>query len=112
MIPVWDRFVRLFHWTLALSFAVAWLSSEHLERLHDAAGYVAGALVRRPSSGVSWAALCPLLQFRAAAGVRHRLFDEVATGAEPRFIGHNPAGGAMILVLLAASPRPLSPAGC
>ena len=56
MIRVWDPFVRAFHWALALSFAVAWLSAEHLGRLHEAAGYVAGALiaarivwVRRPS---------------------------------------------------------------
>ncbi len=32
MIRVWDPFVRAFHWALALSFAVAWLSSENMER--------------------------------------------------------------------------------
>ena len=45
MIRVWDPVVRALHWALALSFAIAWLSSEHHENLHDAAGYVAGALV-------------------------------------------------------------------
>ena len=45
MIRVWDFFVRAFHWALAASFVVAWLSSENWERLHDAVGYAAGALV-------------------------------------------------------------------
>ena len=52
MIRVWDPFVRAFHWALALSFAVAWLSSEDMESVHAAAGYVAGAHrlgLRRPS---------------------------------------------------------------
>ena len=31
-IRVWDPFVRAFHWSLALSFAVAWLSGEGPER--------------------------------------------------------------------------------
>ena len=45
MIRVWDPLVRTFHWMLVLSFAVAWLSSEHSGRLHELAGYAAGALV-------------------------------------------------------------------
>jgi cytochrome b len=28
MIRVWDPFLRMFHWALALSFAIAWLSGE------------------------------------------------------------------------------------
>ena len=44
-IRVWDPLVRAFHWSLALSFAVAWLSGEGPERLHELVGYAAGALV-------------------------------------------------------------------
>jgi cytochrome b len=43
--PVWDPWVRVFHWTLALSFALAWFSAQGWEGPHDAAGYVAGTLV-------------------------------------------------------------------
>jgi cytochrome b len=39
MIRVWDPFVRAVQWALAASFAVAWLSSENWESLHNAAGY-------------------------------------------------------------------------
>ncbi len=103
MVRVWDPFVRAFHWALALSFAVAWLSSEDAERLHAAAGYIAGALV---AARVVW----------GFGGPRYARFSEfvrppqrvvaylraVAEGSERRFIGHNPAGGAMIVVLMAA----------
>jgi len=103
VIRVWDPFVRAFHWALALSFAVAWLSSETMERVHDAAGYVAGALV---AARIVWGFVGPgyarFSEFvRSPATVLFYL-KAMAEGSERRFIGHNPAGGAMIVVLLAA----------
>src|SRR5580693_6038772 len=103
MIRVWDPLVRTFHWTLALSFAVAWLSSEHSGRLHELAGCVAGVLVL---ARVAWGFFGPgyarFSQFvRPPAAVAVYL-SSIATGSERRFIGHNPAGGAMIVVLLAS----------
>jgi cytochrome b len=44
-IRAWDPFVRLFHWSLTLSFAIAWLSANSWADLHIWAGYAAGALV-------------------------------------------------------------------
>ena len=44
-VRVWDPLVRLFHWSLVLSFAVAWLSANSWENLHIWAGYAAGGLV-------------------------------------------------------------------
>ncbi len=103
MVRVWDPFVRAFHWALALSFAVAWLSSEHLERLHDAAGYVAGALV---AARVVWGIVGPgyarFTQFVRPPETVVGYLRAIAKGSERRFVGHNPAGGAMIVVLLAA----------
>jgi cytochrome b len=103
MVRVWDPFVRAFHWALALSFAVAWLSAEHLERLHDAAGYVAGALV---AARVVWGYVGPryarFSQFVRSPKMVSAYLKAIVVGAERRFIGHNPAGGAMIVVLLAA----------
>ena len=102
MIRVWDPFVRAFHWALALSFAVAWLSSEEAETLHAAAGYVAGALVAaRVVWGLRRVRLRALLAVRPAAGDGRRLSaGRSRRGSERRFVGHNPAGGAMIVVLL------------
>jgi len=102
MIRVWDPFVRAFHWALALSFAVAWLSAENMERVHDAAGYVAGALV---AARIAWGLVGPgyarFSQFVRSPAIVLGYFKAIAEGSERRFLGHNPAGGAMIIVLLA-----------
>jgi cytochrome b len=103
MIRVWDPFVRAFHWALAASFAVAWISSENWDGLHEAVGYAAGALV---ALRVAWGFFGPRYA-RFAEFVRplQTVIDylrAIRRGSERRYIGHNPAGGAMILVLLAA----------
>jgi cytochrome b len=103
MIRVWDFFVRAFHWVLAASFAVAWLSSENWERLHDAVGYAAGALV---ALRVVWGFLGPryarFAQFVRSPDTVIAYLRAIKDGSERRYIGHNPAGGAMIVVLLVA----------
>ena len=103
MIRVWDLFVRAFHWALAASFAVAWLSSENWERLHDAVGYAAGALV---ALRVVWGFLGPryarFAQFVRSPDTVIAYLRAIKDGSERRYIGHNPAGGAMIVVLLVA----------
>ena len=103
MIRVWDFFVRAFHWALAASFAVAWLSSENWERLHDAAGYAAGALV---ALRVVWGFLGPryarFAQFVRSPETVIAYLRTIKDGSARRYIGHNPAGGAMIVVLLVA----------
>ena len=103
MIRVWDPFVRAFHWALALSFAVAWLSSESMELVHSAAGYVAAALV---AARIVWGFVGPgyarFSGFVRSPAMVLGYLKSIAEGSEPRFIGHNPAGGAMIVVLLAA----------
>lgn len=101
MIRVWDPLVRALHWTLALSFAVAWLSGEGSERLHVLAGYTAGGLVL---GRVAWGFLGPpyarFSQFVRPPGAVVDYLKTMAAGSERRFIGHNPAGGAMIVALL------------
>ncbi len=103
MISVWDPFVRLFHWALALSFAVAWVSAEHAQGLHAAAGYVAGALVlARVAWGFAGPGYARFAQFVRPPEAVAAYLRAMAEGSEKRFVGHNPAGGAMIVVLLAA----------
>jgi cytochrome b len=103
MISVWDPLVRAFHWALAASFAVAWLSSENWDSLHNAAGYAAGALV---ALRVVWGFLGPryarFAQFVRSPDTVIAYLRAIKNGSERRYIGHNPAGGAMILVLLVA----------
>lgn len=100
-VPVWDVFVRVFHWSLAVSFAVAWITADEWDQLHEWAGYTAGALV---GLRIVW----------GFVGARHARFSDFVNspfvvlgylkdslrGRERRFLGHNPAGGAMIIALL------------
>jgi cytochrome b len=103
MIRVWDPLVRTFHWTLALSFAVAWLSSEHSGRLHEVAGYIVGVLVlARVAWGFLGSGYARFSQFVQPPAAVAAYLGSIATGSERRFIGHNPAGGAMIVILLAS----------
>jgi cytochrome b len=103
MIRVWDPLVRAFHWALAASFAVAWLCSETWDSLHNAAGYAAGALV---ALRVVWGFLGPryarFAQFVRSPDTVIAYLWAIKDGSERRYIGHNPVGGAMIVVLLVA----------
>lgn len=100
---VWDPLVRLFHWGLAGAFALAWLTSTGDSPVHRTAGYLAGALiVIRIAWGVLGARYARFSQFvrRPNEIVRHLL--SAIEGRDRRYIGHNPAGGAMIVALLAS----------
>ena len=102
-IRVWDPFVRALHWSLALIFAVAWLSGEGPERLHELTGYAAGALVvARVAWGFVGTGYARFSQFVRSPAAVVGYLKSIATGSERRFVGHNPAGGAMIIALLAS----------
>ena len=101
MVRVWDPVVRLFHWSLVTAFATAFLAEEG-GRLHDAAGYTVLGLI---GIRLVWGLIGPLharfASFVPAPGQLTAYLRELARGRPPRFLGHNPAGGAMIVVLLA-----------
>ena len=100
-IKVWDPLVRLFHWSLATAFFIAYLSEDDWLDLHVLAGYtIAGLLVFR----LLWGFI----------GTRHARFSDFVCPPREvlaylksmvlfhpkRYIGHNPAGGAMVIALL------------
>ncbi|WP_367142389.1 cytochrome b/b6 domain-containing protein [Mesorhizobium sp.] len=102
MVRVWDRVVRSFHWALVLSFITAWLTSHSSEDVHHWAGYTAAALiVTRLVWGVLGTPYARFSQFvHDPATVRY--LSAILSGREARYIGHNPAGGAMVVALIAA----------
>lgn len=101
-VRVWDPLVRLFHWSLIAAFAVAWLTGDELQRLHVAAGYVIVGLVAfRLLWGLVGTAHARFSDFvRRPSVVIGHLIDTMNLRAK-RYIGHNPAGGAMVIALLA-----------
>jgi len=101
MVRVWDLFVRLFHWALVASFAAAWLTRHGNEDIHHLAGYAAAALVGlRVVWGLVGTHYARFRQFARGPMTVLGYLRDIVTGREARYIGHNPAGAAMILTLL------------
>jgi cytochrome b len=101
-VRVWDPVVRLFHWGLAASFAAAWLTSDSRGQIHTVIGYCAAALLAiRFVWGLIGPGYARFAQFVRGPRDVFGYLAAMARGAEARFIGHNPAGGAMVIALLA-----------
>jgi cytochrome b len=101
MVKIWDPLVRVFHWSLVASFATAWLTAEDWKSLHHFAGYAAGSLIAfRLIWGLVGTRYARFRQFVRSPATVIRYLCDIATGNEARYLGHNPAGGFMILALL------------
>lgn len=101
-VKVWDPYVRVFHWALAASFAVAWLTADEMKDLHEFAGYAAGALVAsRLVMGFAGSRYTRFSQFvRSPRAVLSYARDMIGN-RDRRYLGHNPLGAVMVLVLMA-----------
>lgn len=101
-VKVWDLFVRVFHWSLATLFIVAYATGDEIERVHIAVGYTIAALL---SLRIVWGFVGPrharFKNFVRPPRDVFRYLRDVALFRAPRYLGHNPAGGAMIVALLA-----------
>ncbi len=100
-IRVWDPVVRLFHWGLVISFFVAYLSGEESLRTHVYAGYVIVFLL---AVRVVWGFIgTPHARFSDFVYPPRETFaylKSLASGHPKRYLGHNPAGGLMVILLL------------
>lgn len=101
-VRVWDPFVRVFHWMLAASFATAWISAEERPDLHEVAGYLVLVLLGlRLLWGVVGTRHARFAGFVRSWSVVAAYLDSLIRGRPRRYLGHNPAGGWMVIVLLA-----------
>lgn len=100
-VKVWDPLVRLFHWTLVIAFSVAYLTEGDLQSVHVWAGYtVTGLLAVRLVWGFIGSRYARFSDFVYSPWVTFRYLINVLRGSAQRYLGHNPAGGAMILLML------------
>lgn len=98
---VWDPLVRVFHWGLVVAFAVAWLTAEELFTVHEIAGYAIACLVAfRLIWSLVGSRYARFVQFLKGPGTTLSYLGEMVRGKERRYLGHNPAGAAMIVALL------------
>lgn len=103
-LQVWDATVRVLHWTLAGAVAMGWLTTlGWASSWHEAWGYAAVAVVvARAIWGFTGS---PHARFAGFVRSRAQVLEyahQVRKGTEPRFIGHNPLGGWMVVALLAS----------
>ena len=100
-VKVWDPFVRAFHWSLASLFLLAYVTGDEMETVHIAAGYtIAGLLALRILWGFVGPRYARFSNFvRSPRAVLTYARDVVLLRA-PRYLGHNPAGGAMVVALI------------
>jgi cytochrome b len=100
-VRVWDPLVRVFHWSLVAAFVTAWATGDEVMSVHEFAGYViVGLLVFRLAWGIVGSRHARFTDFvYGPATVIGFLKDSVILKAR-RYLGHNPAGGAMVIALL------------
>lgn len=103
-VNVWDPCVRIFHWSLVASFAVAWLSADEIKDLHEWAGYMAAALITfRLAIGFAGSRYARFTQFIRSPKETLSYTGDVIFNREARYLGHNPLGALMVVALLAST---------
>lgn len=100
-IKVWDLWVRVGHWSLVTSFVICYFTQEDEYELHLQVGYFLLTLI--------------VIRFLwGFIGTRHARFSDFVRSPpavirylklfikkrSPAYVGHNPAGGMMIVLLL------------
>jgi cytochrome b len=100
---VWDPLVRIFHWSLLATVTVAYLSEPDWFDLHIWAGFiVTGLILFRLLWGFVGTEHARFKDFVFGPGAVFKDLKNFLSGHPARYIGHSPAGGAMVLVLLGA----------
>ena len=100
---VWDLFVRTFHWSLVTAFAVGWATAESLPALHRQIGYFIAVLIAlRLLWGLIGTREARFRAFLAPPAEVVAYLRSLLSGRPARYLGHNPAGGWMIVALLGA----------
>ncbi|MGY8872147.1 MAG: cytochrome b/b6 domain-containing protein [Pseudomonadales bacterium] len=101
VVKVWDPFVRIFHWSLVLFFVAAYLSEDDFEMIHIYAGYAVSILV---VFRLLWGFIGPkyacFSNFVKSPSDTISYLKSLLIGSPKHYVGHNPAGGMMVVALL------------
>lgn len=100
-VNVWDRFVRIFHWSLVACVLTNFFVIDDGETLHQWLGYTASSLVL---ARIVWGFIGPRHArfsdfFPTPARIRRHLAG-LFSGARDHHDGHNPVGALVMLAML------------
>lgn len=100
-LKVWDPLVRIGHWGLVAGVLTAYFTGDEMQSIHVTAGYViVGIVLFRLIWGFVGTKHARFSDFVRGPGAVLAYLKSILSGGSKRFVGHNPAGGAMILALL------------
>ncbi len=100
-VNVWDPLVRFFHWSLVLGFTIAYFTEDDFMTLHVYAGYYILALIAvRIAWGFIGTKYARFSDFLKSPTEIIQYIKSIFTFHPRRYLGHNPAGGAMVIALM------------
>lgn len=101
MVKVWDPLVRIFHWSLVGLFTFSFFTGDEWKSAHILSGYAIGALIAlRIVWGLVGSHHARFTSFIYAPGTILSFMKDSLTFRARRYLGHNPAGGAMVILLI------------
>jgi len=102
-VRVWDPLVRIGHWLLVAGFFVAYFTEDELLPVHVWAGYLVGAiLIVRILWGFIGSGHARFTDFLYSPAKSLAYLIDLMRQRARRYLGHSPAGAAMVLLLLAS----------
>ncbi len=100
-IRIWDLPLRIFHWILVTSFLIAYITEDDFMTVHSYAGYtIIALLIFRLLWGLIGSKHARFSDFVCAPTTTMAYLKDVLHNRAKRYLGHNPAGGAMVIAIL------------
>jgi cytochrome b len=101
VVNVWDPLVRIGHWTLVIAFFTAYFTEDDFMTQHVWAGYIVGAVVLfRIVWGFIGGKHARFSDFIYSPAKVFGYLKGLVNRKPQHYLGHNPAGGAMVIALL------------
>src|SRR5512144_491074 len=103
-VPVWDLPTRIFHWVLVIAVVVSYATGGEKGSwfvVHTVSGYVVALLLLFRLAWGFWGSAHSLFSdFVYSSRSVSAYVKRLARLAPPKFVGHNPLGGWMVILLL------------
>jgi len=100
-VKVWDPLIRVFHWSLVFFFLLAFITEDAWMALHVQAGYIVSFLIGfRLLWGLVGTRNARFFTFVKSPAVIMTYLKSLLRFKAPHYLGHNPLGAAMVVILL------------